>query len=235
MKPVKWTIEDLRTLDSSCLSDIQKEYVNALLNGKTCREIAEDKKVTVQYVYKVIRKAIATRDFSGEKPEYAQLTEPQRKRCVYKNFALEMKLRDIRIYQITDVIGMPYNTITNFLYGKKDIPFEAAVLIHYRFFPDLDFGYLYERSERQRFSNKHREDHAADTFVCRYPLLGQAMRERNISVTDLAVAIEDTTAHMILKLSRDKNNLLSYGEASTIHSVFFPDIPILELFEPARN
>ena len=32
MKPVKWTIEDLRTLDSSCLSDIQKEY---LFTGKS--------------------------------------------------------------------------------------------------------------------------------------------------------------------------------------------------------
>lgn len=164
-----------------------------------------------------------------DRPEYARLTRPQA-RCVYKNFAAEMRVRGIRSYTIADALSLPRNSISNYLYEKKSLPLTVAINIRDKFFPDLTLEYLFERSvpgpsRGVSLQNINETD-------CKYPYICRDIDAGRVRVDEMAAAVNQSEIDLLVKFSRCA---LTIEEAITIRDRFFPGVDIKTLFEQSLS
>jgi hypothetical protein len=68
---------------------------------------------------------------------------------MYKNLMLEMARNGITNEQIADETEMHRNSVANKINGVTDFTVQQAVIIRNRFFPNIDFMYLYKKFPAQ--------------------------------------------------------------------------------------
>ena len=68
---------------------------------------------------------------------------------MYKNLMLEMARNGITNEQIADETEMHRNSVANKINGVTDFTVQQAVIIRNRFFPNIDFMYLYKKYPAQ--------------------------------------------------------------------------------------
>lgn len=65
----------------------------------------------------------------------------------YGNLKAEMGRRDITIEEIARIIGVHRNSASNKINGPSSFSIEEAMAIKSKFFPDLDYKYLFKTDE----------------------------------------------------------------------------------------
>ena len=67
---------------------------------------------------------------------------------MYKNLEAEMVRNDITRKDISEYIGVRYATVVQKLNGRYQFSLEEAFAIKNRFFPELDFEYLFKSDKK---------------------------------------------------------------------------------------
>lgn len=229
MKPVYFSNETLKAVPIERLTPTQQSFVKQKLSGMSCRSIAQQSNVSVQYVYKVLRQAVSKNNYTGTEPKYAALSRP-RQQCVYKNLALVMTYENVKMCDISTRLMLKSGCLSSVLYERKPMPLDIALRIHSTYFPEIDIEYLFSKD----YSHTACPAKVSLDNVL-YPKFVELVKASDaVSLEDIATFLDTSYSDFIDKLSNTGNKGLTFTEAKNIQRAFFPTWQIDALFSMVK-